>query len=389
MGSYHSSFSYLGQNLKDYNLIISRFDADVGAIETGLATESIYTSSYDGTKRNLYGTKYSSPEPLVITIIKLSGEEFSIDETRKILRWLTGAKTDSWLDLYIGDEVKYRLLGHVQNIQQYKFDSKIIGFVITFESASPFAYSALQEKLCVINGEENEISIDNPSDDIHSYVYLNTVFKNSIGESLKITNKSLEDETTEVYNLVQNEVITISNNMMITSDKDTRVFGDSFNFVFPRLQPGLNTFNVSGYGEIQFEYIYPIKVGDCISTMNAMQGPICDPETGGIIVDKLHWSRITDTPNTLAGYGITDAYTIAQIDEKLKNVQVGAVLWDNVMQKPELYTKAEIDDKLKNLDVDIDLTSYYTKTEVNSLLSSLQVEIDEAELDNMLTEVLV
>lgn len=395
MGSYHSSFSYLGQNLRDYNLIISRFDSDVGEMETGLATESIYTSSYDGTKRNLYGTKYSSPEPLVITIIKLNGEEFSMDETRKILRWLTGAKTDSWLDLYIGDEVKYRLLGHVQNIRQYKFDSRIIGFVITFESASPFAYSSLQHYPAEentwypVNGEENTIEINNESDDIYSYVYLNTTFKNSIGESLKITNTSLEDETTEVYNLVENEVITISNNMMITSDNDVRVFGNSFNFVFPRLQPGLNTFNISGYGEIQFEYIYPIKVGECISTMNSIQDSVCDPETGEIVIDKLHWSRIVGTPNTLAGYGITDTYTAKQIDEKIANVQVGSVSWNNITQKPELYTKTEIDDKLKNLDVDIDLTNYYTKSEVDSLLSSAQLEIDETELNNMLTEVLV
>lgn len=356
MGSYHSSFSYLDQNLKDYNLIITRFDSDVGEMETGLATESIYTSSYDGTKRNLYGTKYNSPEPLIITIMKLSGEEFSIDETRKILKWLTGAKTDSWLDLYIGDEVKYRLLGHVQNIQQYKFDARIVGFVITFESASPFAYSSLQcyppetDAWYPVNGAENKIEINNESDDIHSYVYLNTTFKNGPGESLKITNISLEDETTEIFNLVENEVITISNNMMITSDKQERIFGNSFNFVFPRLKPGLNEFNISGYGEIKFEYIYPIKVGDCISTMKAVQGPICDPNTGEIIVDKLHWSRIEGAPNTLSGYGITDTYTAKQIDEKISNLHVSAVSWSNVTHKPELYTKEEVDALLSSID---------------------------------------
>ena len=361
MSSYHSSFSYLDQNLRDYNLIITRFDADVGEIETGLATESIYTSSYDGTRRNLYGTKYSSPEPLIITIMKLSGEEFSIDETRKILRWLTGSKTDSWLDLYIGDEVKYRLLGHVQNIQQYKLDARIVGFVITFESASPFAYSSLQEEWHSVNGEENLIEINNESDDVHSYVYLNTTFKNSTGESLKIINTSLDDETTEVLDLVENEVVTMSNNMMITSDKPARVFGDSFNFVFPRLKPGLNEINVSGYGEIKFEYIYPIKVGDCISTMKATQDPICDPNTGEIIIDKIHWSRIEGKPNTLAGYGITDAYTVKQIDEKFSNIQIG----------------------------DVSLENYYTKDEVDTLLSSAQIEIDEEKLNEMLTEILI
>ena len=45
MSSYHSSFSYLGQNLREfngYNLMISHFDADVGEFETGLATVLTY-----------------------------------------------------------------------------------------------------------------------------------------------------------------------------------------------------------------------------------------------------------------------------------------------------------------------------------------------------------
>lgn len=377
MGSYHSSFSYLGQNLRDYNLIITRFDADVGEIETGLATESIYTSSYDGTKRNLYGTKYSNPEPLIITIMKLSGEEFFIDETRSILRWLTGAKTDSWLDLYIGDEVKYRLLGHVQNIQQYKYDAKIIGFVVTFESASPFAYSALQgeDTWYSVDGDNCELPpINNESDDIHSYVYLNTIFQNGIGKSLVITNTSLNDEETKVDLLSEAETVTISNNMMITSSNDKRMFGDSFNFVFPRLKPGENVFKVSGHGKIKFEYIYPIKVGDCIRSMQAVQDPICDPDTGEIILDKLHWSRIEGTPTTLAGYGIEDTYTATQIDEKISNVKVATVSWGNITHKPELYTKSDIDTMFDNLD---------------TLLSSLEIKIDEEQLNAKLGEVLV
>lgn len=333
MSSYHSSFSYLGQNLKDYNLMISHFDSDVGEVETGLATESIYTRSSDGTRRNLYGVKYSSPEPLVITVIKKNGNEFSIDETRKILRWLTGSNTDSWLDLYIGDEVKYRLLGHIQDIKQYKMDARIVGFVITFESASPFAYSALQHypipteeegsEWYILNGEDNVIEINNESDDLYSYVYLNTIFKNTTGSDLKIINTSIYDEVTKEYeitkvsNLLQNEEINISNSMMITSDSPTRTFGDSFNFIFPRLRPGENVFNISGYGDIKFEYIYPIKVGDCISTMKAVQDPICDPNTGQIIIDKLSWYRISEKPTTLKGYGLK-----AEVDELIAAVKI-------------------------------------------------------------------
>lgn len=342
MSSYHSSFSYLGQNLREfngYNLMISHFDADVGEFETGLATESIYTRSSDGTRRNLYGVKYSDPEPLSITILKKTGDEFSIEETRAILKWLTGSNSDSWLDLYIGDEVRYRLLGHVQNIKQYKMDAKIIGFVITFESASPFAYSAPQylpdpteSEWYTISGDTNVIEINNESDDLYSYVYLNTTFENTTGDTLKIINTSIDNEETEILNLSENEIININNNMMITSDKPARTFGSSFNFIFPRLRPGENKFNISGNGKIKFEYIYPIKVADCIGAMKAIQDPICDPNTGQIILDTLSWYRISEKPTTLKGYGL--------------------------------------------------------ESEVNALISSIKVEIDKEQLNTMLTNIL-
>lgn len=128
MSSYHSSFSYLEKNsANDFHWIISHFDADSGESETGLSTESIYTASPDGTSRNLYGTKYSGPEPVRITVIKQDGSDWTVNDNRTALKWLTGAKSDSWLDLYIEDEVKYRMLGHVQNVLQYKMDARIIG----------------------------------------------------------------------------------------------------------------------------------------------------------------------------------------------------------------------------------------------------------------------
>lgn len=437
MSSYNSSFSYLGKNsATDFKWIISHFDADSGESETGLSTESIYTASADGTSRNLYGTKYSGPEPVRITVIKQGGGDWTIGDNRQALKWLTGAKSDSWLDLYIGDEVRYRMLGHVQNVLQYKMDARIVGLVIVFESASPFAFSSPQIVSKYINGEDT-FDVDNPSDDNYTFVKMKTSYANSKGTSVTIVNETT-DEITQISNLVANEMVTLNSNQSIISDKPGRVFGNNFNFIFPRLAPGTNKFTVIGTGNITFEYSYFIKIGDMATDINAVSDRICD-DFGNIQLDMLDWSRVSNTPNTLSGYGITDAYPassvynkneindkmgdlkdivdstaslISNISSDLANDYYDKADIDSMLEnftQADVYTKSEIDEKFANMDVpEIDAYTKaevdkkfdeiyasdqdtYTKAEIDEKLNNITasgVDISERELDNMLTEVL-
>lgn len=348
MSSYHTSFTYLDKNsYEDFKLQIVHFESgDSGEVDSYLSQESIYTDSPRGTKRTLYGTKYNSVALLNVTIMRPNGDEFSIEKTREIYKWLTGATQYNWLDLYIGEEVKYRMFCFVQDIKPYKIDSRVVGFVITFEANSPWCYSPLQTVKQTLTGPE-VITIDNQSDDVYTYTTIKTTFQNTGGNSLLITNTVL-DETTEIYNLAINETVTLSENMFITSDNTSRVFGNDFNYIWPRLQSGTNKFTVNGVGNIIFEYVYCIKVGDCVGDLNAASDPVCD-DAGNIILDTLDWGRISGKPDTLYGYGITDTYTKSQVDAKFTNL--------------------------------------YTKTEVDALIAS--ITIDEDELNAMLDEVLI
>lgn len=410
MSSYHSSFIYLNQNSRDYGWMISHFDADSGESETGLSTESIYTASYDGTSRNLYGTKYTGAEPIRITVIKQDGSDFSIKDNRRALKWLTGAKTDSWLDLYIGDEMKYRVRGHVQNVLQYKMDARIVGLTIVFESASPFAFSSPQVISAAIDNTK-KITISNDTDDVYNYTPMKTTYINGSNKGdVVIKNETTGDET-KIYNVAANEVITLDTNQMITSDKeDVRIFGTDFNFVFPRLAAGVNTLTITGQGNVKFEYYYCIKIGDMAIDLNAVSDPICD-EFDHIKIDMLDWNRISNTPRTLAGYGITDAYTMSsvynkeEIDSQVSGLthQVESIAslvseWSNDLStdyynktetdakfysKTEIednyYDKSDIDEQIEDLDFDIqsnaslissvatDLANnYYNKTHINN-----------------------
>lgn len=321
MSSYHSSFTYLNKNShNDYKWRIIHFDSgDSGETDSFLAVESVGTSMYDGTKTLLYGTKYSETAIMNISIMKQDGTDFTLAETRKALSWLTGAKQNSWLDLYIADEVKYRMLGHVQDVKPYKLDSRIVGLTIIFESASPYAYSSLQNVEVELDGE-TVVTLSNGSDDLYAYTHMNVEYTNASGDSLVIVNNTIGEET-KVVDIAINETITLSDNMMITSDKNNRVFGSSFNFVFPRLVAGDNEFVVTGNGAITFKYIYPIKVADAIGELNIITDPICDDDFN-IILDTLPFSRISDLPNNFQAYNIQNVYSKVEVDALVAGIEI-------------------------------------------------------------------
>lgn len=415
MSSYHTSFTYLSKNsYDDFNLQIVHFESgDTGETESYLSQEAIYQDSVRGTRRTMYGSKYNSVAILNITVMRPDGAEFSIEKTRQINKWLTGATQYSWMDLYVGDEIKYRMHGFVQDVKPYKIDSRIVGFVIVVESSSPWCYSGIQQVSKEISGSES-LYIDNQSDDLYTHTEMRTVFQNGNGQSLLIENNTI-GETTEINNLLANEVITMSENMFITSDKITRIFGNDFNYVWPKLKPGMNDFTISGTGTITFEYIYPMKVTDCVCDLNAASGPVCDDD-GKIILDQLSWNRISDKPSSIAGYGIEDAYTKTEIntllenftqadvytkdeiDEKFDNINIDTYTKDEIDEKfgniniPNIdtYTKDEIDEKFDN--IDIPSIDAYTKAEIDAKLDNITasgVDIDEEQLNAMLAEVLV
>ena len=145
MSSYHTSFSYLGKNsYKDLHLIVSHFDPDNGEMDSSLVQDQVYTDSYNGKMRTLYGTKYNSVQIIKVTLMKGSLTPFTLEEVRSTLKWLTGNPEASWMDFYVNDDVKYRLLCTIQDVKAQKLDAKTIGLNVYCESLSPWAFSSLQ-----------------------------------------------------------------------------------------------------------------------------------------------------------------------------------------------------------------------------------------------------
>lgn len=380
MSSYHSSFSYLNKNSsEDMHWLIVHFDADQGETDSYLSQGQVYTDSYNGARRILYGTKWNAVANVKITVIKQNRSDFTEAECRNAYRWLTGKPTASYLDLYAGDNLRYSFLGTIQDVKPQKLDARTVGLNIYFESISPWAWSPQQTFQCsfrqslsivddsVLNKEDGDtllgitsqgvlyngtgdgsdlfktttdgvvyidnsvlLKIDNLSDDLYTYITPDIVFRNDNSDYLSIKNTTLNEETI-IESMSENEVIKLSSNQFIISDKPNKIFGNTFNFIWPRLTPGINEFVISGTGSgsLEFTYRYPVKIGDCaIDVYNPDEQCGCpDNNDYGII----SWNDIVETPTTVSGYGITDVYTESEIDDKLNNINISEDELNNML----------------------------------------------------------
>lgn len=379
MSSYYPSFNYLGFNSRDRNLVVSHFDADNGETDTFLSMEPVYTEIADGSRRLDYGAKYNSVATFKVTLIKPDESDLSVLEIREHLKWLTGSKKNSPLELiehfsedFISDgrtvsfelvnkcdkvfnvyinniasdawtldgnivtltgtpatgakikiaygRIKYSFICRVTNAWQYKMDARTIGLILEFTSTSPFAFSAKQTITKAVNGSTT-VTIDNDTDDLYGYTPINIIFENNVEDgSLLITNMST-NLVTKFIDLDEKEIITMSDNMMITSDKLEKIFGNTFNFVFQKLVAGINNFIIEGNGNITFEYVAAYKIGDCSMDINVISDPIY-ADDGSIQLDMLPFSRISDLPNSFQAYNIQNVYSKVEVDALVASIEI-------------------------------------------------------------------
>jgi hypothetical protein len=441
MASYHSSFSYNDKNsAKNYGLIITSFEPDNGFVDSFLAMDNVSDDYYDGTKKYNYGSKYNTQASIQITLIKRDGTDMTLNEFRAYAKWLTGAHVDSWLDMYAGNTFVYSFLGKFINLEQYKLDGRTVGIRLTFSSVSPWAYSAPQTfdktikqslsvdndgalindpidelivaadgALCYIGGENEEFridnsgtiyienniteSVDNQTDDLYNYIYLDITFENESCDGLEIINQTL-DETTEIKNLKAGGVIYLSAKQFITEytidqltnklANSNRIFGDDFNFVWPRLAPGQNDFYITGKGNgvVKFTYRYPMKVGDNTMDISVYGGGTACGDCDSIpSYNTVRWEDIIGAPTTLEEYGIAD-----EIDAKIENLDIE---WSDIDNTPTTIEGYKISNAYTKADV-------YTKTEIDDKIDDIEISgggggttnIDEEELNSMLNDIL-
>lgn len=307
MAVYQKKFTFNNRSNKDFGLIVARFEPDNGEVDSYLTTESVYTDSYNGTKRYDYGAKYTSTTILYITMLKNNYADFSRRDLREVLDWLTSLKKVSWLDLYNDDtgEFAYSFLGRVINVRLQKLDSRIVGVNVEFESVSPWAYSNINHNEMTLDGSSALYHICNCSDESAVYIYPNVTFVNKVPNgSLSIINNTTGEETL-IKNLGINEIVKMDSNKIIYSDKPSKVFGDDFNSNWLRFVQGYNHLNITGNGHLIIEHRDIIKVADAFDDAEFMDTTPSNKNAlllAHVYLMANRWVRDTKLTNGLVTY---------------------------------------------------------------------------------------
>ena len=261
------------QSSLDFNLTTElSFDSDQGEVETYLGRNAVASESYNGTFKRVYGYSWDQTLSPTITFIKPNRGEFTFEENRKILAWLTSGKNASYLDVYRSnsDKIDYCILGNFITVNQYKLtNGRIIGYTATFESVAPWAFSEIIDHSWTLAADQT-VSIDIQTDELDALIYpkIFLTSKSKI-DSITIGNWYMVDAndsyvSTTIKNISSNELIIIDGaNKVISSDKTVdRVFGDDFDFNWLPLAYGENSICTNKGCTLTFQYRVPIKCGE-------------------------------------------------------------------------------------------------------------------------------
>ena len=296
------------------------FDGDNGDVDTHLTREAQISESHNGSRNYVHGYKWSDQFTFQVTFTKQDYSDFTSEENRKMLKWLTGTANASFIDVYMDDSevIEWSSLGNWINVSQYKIgNGRIVGYVAEWEAVHPWALSPLYTiTKDVSNPNNNKITINLETDD-SAAVYPRITIQQKDGNIITInhamgdtdnwvdgsvfkynnnyywidakgikhtstTNTSGLNTTsvavrniytsdngdvsafdTLVKNNVMGEKIVLDGaNKVVSSSSTTRIFGDDFTWNWIPLYDGKNELSFVGNCTVTVEFRHPIKCGE-------------------------------------------------------------------------------------------------------------------------------
>ena len=246
------------------------FDSDNSEVNTFLAREAVASESYDGRNRRISSFKYTENFAPKFTFLKKGFGDFTQEEVRALLKYLTSKDTTGLLEAYDDDSnvISWASIGNFSEIQLYKIANKrVVGVTAVWDSISPFALSDLYTvtKTITLIGT---ITIDIDTDD-NKPVYPRVTIQEK-GTSVKFINKHTDFfNVTKPYNslvLTNNtsgeKIIVDGANKIISSSHTRRIFGDDFNWRWLELYDGKNEITIEGNCEVTLSWREARKVGE-------------------------------------------------------------------------------------------------------------------------------
>lgn len=289
-------FNYNGYSSEDFDLLCDvAFDSDSGDMSSFLTREAIASESYRGDFKRVHAYKYTEAFTPVLTLIKKGFGDFTLEEQRKIFRWLTGKRTASFLTVYHDDSevISYEILGGFTEINTYKLgNGRVVGFVATFESVSPYAFSPLKTTTKDISDPaDNSIEINIETDEPESLIYPRITIKHGntivvdVAQPIDIADRI----PGTVYRYTANGTTTYYwIEAKINSETNTPEFDSSGNIIYePKSdtsQPNIDrTSIVIKHNELNTEVTF---------ANNVVNGEVVIDGANRLAYDKTHPSRV-------------------------------------------------------------------------------------------------
>ena len=155
-------------NILDLIMCVA-FDSDNGETSTFLNREAVVSETYDGRYKRVHRYKYNESFSPKFTFMKKDFGNFTIEEVRQVIKWLTSTDTTALLDVYYDDSnvVAWSAIGGWTEISTYKLaNNRTVGIVATFEAVTPYAMSYLYTvPKTITNATDNKITIEIDTDD--------------------------------------------------------------------------------------------------------------------------------------------------------------------------------------------------------------------------------
>lgn len=122
------------------------FESDDSEVSTFLTREAVASESYDGRTRRISSFKYTENFAPKFTFLKKGFGDFTQEEIRILLKYLTYTDTTGLLEAYDNDSnvISWASIGNFSEIQLYKIANKrVVGVTAVWDSISPFCFSDL------------------------------------------------------------------------------------------------------------------------------------------------------------------------------------------------------------------------------------------------------
>lgn len=189
---------YRGYSSVDFDLITClSFESDNGEVNSYLTREAVASESYRGEFKRIYCLKYTETFNPKFTFIKDGFGDFTTEEVRKVLRWLTGSHNASFLTVYKDDSnvVHFEILGGFSEVSVHKLgNGRVVAITATFESAYPYALSPLQTITKDVSDPANKtITINIDTDEPESAIYPRITIQQGASVVVNVDQKMITD----------------------------------------------------------------------------------------------------------------------------------------------------------------------------------------------------